>query len=331
MSFDFCCKLNVMSQTERILFIDRKLRNTGYFTADEVAREFEVSTRQVKRDIEYMRERFEAPVLWVRREKHYVYEKPFKHLEFADQHLVLSYLSVQSMLKNASYFPAVSDELLNSFKSLIPKEFAGVCDRIFYQLPSTDVLKPEFFTMICSALKQKRCLEIVYLNTKNEESSRKVEPFYLINYGGSWYVICFDYLRRDIRTFHVSRMKKMILSDEPVQNRGEEFQKKIEKYRESGFGIFYGEKTLSVKIEFTGEAAGIVRTQVWHENQILEAAENAGCSAEKVVLTFPAANLTEVLSKTLGFGSYAKPLEPPELVEKWKSEIQKLGRMASLF
>ena len=58
-----------MSQTERILFIDRKLRSQGSFTISQVCKEFEISSRQVKRDIEYMRDRFEAPIDWDFKEK----------------------------------------------------------------------------------------------------------------------------------------------------------------------------------------------------------------------------------------------------------------------
>ena len=47
-----------MSQTERILYIDRNLRTDRYLTVQDVADYFEVSTRQVKRDIEYLRDRF---------------------------------------------------------------------------------------------------------------------------------------------------------------------------------------------------------------------------------------------------------------------------------
>ena len=115
-----------MSQTERILFIDRKLRSCGNFTVKEVADYFEVSERQVKRDIEYMRDRFKAPIEWNFKEKKYIYASSFERLKFADQHLILAYLSMQSMLKNANYFPAVSSELLQNLKSQIPKDYLKV-------------------------------------------------------------------------------------------------------------------------------------------------------------------------------------------------------------
>ena len=43
-------------------------------------------------------------------------------------------------------------------------------------------------------------------------SERIVEPEHLINYDGSWYMICFDQKNQDIRTFNMSRIKEVSLS-----------------------------------------------------------------------------------------------------------------------
>ena len=62
-----------MSQTERILFIDRRIRLAGKTTINETADKFEVSVRQVKRDIEYLRDRLQAPIIYDRKLKGYIY------------------------------------------------------------------------------------------------------------------------------------------------------------------------------------------------------------------------------------------------------------------
>jgi len=52
-----------MSQFERIAYIDRTLRERDSLQSAEAARRFEVSTRQIKRDLEYLRDRLSAPVV----------------------------------------------------------------------------------------------------------------------------------------------------------------------------------------------------------------------------------------------------------------------------
>ncbi len=315
-----------MSQTERILYIDRKLRTTGSFTVNDVVKEFEVSIRQVKRDIEYMRDRFEAPIEWNPGRHAYIYAESFKRLEFADQHLILAYLSMQSMLKNASYFPAVSEELLTSFTSQIPKDYLGVCDKILYQVSAADSLDPQYFAAICGALRDKVCLEIVYLNTKGEESLRTVEPYNLINYAGNWYVICFDRLRKNFRTFNVSRIKKLTMTKDPLENHGKDFVSKLEEYTGNGFGIFLGMETKTVKVKFTGSAAMIVRTQKWHPKQEVTEQKNPD-GTEVIEMAFPAADFREVLSKVMSYGPEAVPLEPQELVEMWNKKVEQMAAL----
>ncbi len=314
-----------MSQTERILYIDRSLRTAGSFTVQDIVDKFEISIRQAKRDIEYMRERFEAPVLWNAKLHAYVYGEKFKRLEFADQHLILAYLSMQSMLKNANYFPAVSDELLSSFTSQIPKDYLGVCDRILYQVSAAESLKPEFFACICGALRDKVCLQLVYVNSKNQKSERRVEPYYLINYTGNWYMLCWDYNRNELRTFNIARIEKLSSASEAFEDHGRDFQSKLKSFIENGFGIFMGEKTQTVKIKFTGEAARIVHTQKWHPKQTVEVSDKDG---KEIIISFPAADLTEVLSKVLSFGENAVPLEPAELQELWKEKIRKMRELS---
>ena len=318
-----------MSQTERILFIDRKLRSQGSFTISQVCKEFEISSRQVKRDIEYMRDRFEAPIEWDFKEKSYHYSKSFDHLQFLDQHLLLTYLSMQSMLKNENYFPAVSEELLNNIEQMIPKDYITLCDKIQYQVPQANVMKPELFYEICTALKKSLCLKLFYISSKGIESSRIVEPCRLINYSGSWYLLSFDRLREDFRTFQVSRIKKTELTEQNIPKRDNTFEEKLERLISNGFGIFFGEKTETVTIDFFSEAANIIKTQIWHPKQKLENITQNGLLT--IRLSFPTARLTEVLSKTLSFGSEAIPVSPPKLVELWKNEIKKMNDAAGKF
>lgn len=48
-------------------------------------------------------------------------------------------------------------------------------------------------------------------------------------------------------------------------------------------------------------------------------------------LNFPAADMTEVLSKILSFGKNAVPLEPQNLVDLWKAEIRKMCEIAGVY
>ena len=68
-----------MSNFERITAIDRALRGGGV-TAAEIARRYEVDHRTVKRDIEYLRDRLNAPIEWNPASKQYEYTREFTDL-----------------------------------------------------------------------------------------------------------------------------------------------------------------------------------------------------------------------------------------------------------
>ena len=156
-----------MSQTERILFIDRQIRLAGKVTIQETADKFEVSIRQVKRDIEYLRERILAPIIYDRKIKGYIYEKEYNSLAFADQSLILFYVMIKSLTESNHYIPIYSDDILKQLVGSIPEEYRSVCERVSYQFPKAGVMKPEFFAVICEALKNKTCVEIKYCNVRN--------------------------------------------------------------------------------------------------------------------------------------------------------------------
>lgn len=312
-----------MSQTERILYLDRKIRLDGRVTVAQAAEKFQVSTRQIKRDIEYLRDRFDAPLVYDNGIKAYRYEEKFNDLQFADQNLITSYLALQSISRNHDLMPVYAENMLTAIKAEVPGDYEKLIDKIIYQIPQSDSIKPEFFEDICSSMRDGIMLKIKYTSLKGEETERKIEPLRIINYGGSWYVVSWDSAKEDIRTFHLSRISSISLTNEKFSKHPASFQKKVDDFVTSGFGIFHGAKTSLVKIRFYDKAMRIVSTQTWHPAQKITTGKDENGS-EYIEFVFPAADYTELISKLLSFGSNARPVSPPELVKLWKQEIKSL-------
>ena len=205
-----------MSQFERIACIDRLLREQGSVRTAEVAERFEVSGRQVKRDIEYLRDRLDAPIAYSRTRRAYRYERPFDELRFADEKLLLFYVLARSLAANEHYVPIVSAELLANLESHLARDYRPVSERISYELSLAEPLSMEDFTTVCQAMLLGRRLDLVYVNAKAERSERSVEPERLVNYAGRWYLVAWDLLREDLRTFHLSRVERLSISKEKI-------------------------------------------------------------------------------------------------------------------
>ncbi|MBQ0167737.1 MAG: WYL domain-containing protein [Treponema sp.] len=320
-----------MSQTERILYLDRMMRANGRVTVQQAAAEFEVCDRQIKRDIQYMRDRFDAPVEYSRAVHGYRYERAFKKLEFADQHFVLFYVILKSLIGNQQYIPVESKELFGSIEESIPQNYKDLCKNIEYQMPSVSLINPEQFMVIFDAVIYRKCLNIAYRNLKDEASERLIEPERVINYGGTWYMVCFDRKSNEIRTFHLARIDDIKLTDEKFLSHKEGYPNmKFKSYQDelndrvsNAYGIFMGKNVQKVTVAFYGEGRRLIESQQWHAKQKL----TVGKGEEPSLLTFPVASFTEVLGKILSFGALAKPVEPPELVELWRAEVKKMAEL----
>lgn len=317
-----------MSQAERILYLDKMMRSPeGTVTVSDVVKHFEVSERQVKRDIEYLRDRMNAPIIYDYTVKAYRYEKEFNDLELLNQDIIISYLSLKSLAANKQYFPLYQDSLLSAIDKEVPSDYKDVCRKINYYMPPVDKISGDYFEDICSSMRDSHCISIEYMNLKGEKSTRLLEIHRLINYGGNWYLIAFDRDKEDLRTFNMSRIIFLSLTKKKYERRTKAFEKEIEEYMKDGFGIYHGKKAVKVKILFSGQAARIVSTQKWHEKQVVEQGENKK-GEPFTELTFPVTDYTEILYKVLSFGSQAKPLEPLDFVQQWKDEIKKMSSIA---
>ena len=140
--------------------------------------------------------------------------------------------------------------------------------------------------------------------------------------------IAWDLGRGALRTFHLSRVERLCLGRERVAAPRPEgaTEEEVERFVDSGFGIFKGSETVEATIRVHGSAAHLVARQEWHPAQRVV----QGLSADGrpwTELSLPVADVTELLGRVLSFGSVAEPLAPPELCERWRAEI---GRMAAL-
>ena len=63
-----------MDRTERFYTIDRLLRSHRGTSLKKMMDELEVSRATIRRDLEYMRDRMAAPIIWDRAQRGYRYE-----------------------------------------------------------------------------------------------------------------------------------------------------------------------------------------------------------------------------------------------------------------
>lgn len=316
-----------MSNFERITAIDRALRDGGVTVAD-IAQRYEVDHRTVKRDIEYLRDRLNAPIAWDGAGKRYRYTREFTDLRFADEKALIVHALLKNLLSNEHYVPLFSADLIAEAERRVSRDYREAAERISYELPVCERVDLETFTVVVQGIALKRRLELGYRNTKGVRSDRSVEPERLVNYSGRWYLIAWDHQSGGLRTFHLSRAELVRLSKEPSvpadpASRAEE----VSRFLSSGFGIFKGERRGEATVRVRGDAALLVSRQSWHPDQRV----STGLDEDGhpfTDMTVPVASWTELLGRVLSFGSQAEALEPQEFRDLWRGEIQRMAARA---
>lgn len=166
------------------------------------------------------------------------------------------------------------------------------------------------------AARQKRQVRMSYRSsTKPGATDRTVDPYALVHRSGWWYVVGFCHLRQALRTFRVDRILQLdLLSQGFILP--DDFE--IREYLEAEFKDL---PAVTARFRFDPEAAFVAKA---NQSSWEAIAENPDGSIE-VQLSAP--DLYWLASMALGFGTWVKVLDPPELkiiVRNWALETANL-------
>ncbi len=314
-----------MANTHRILHIHREIRRKGWCSVREVAEEMEVSDRQVKRDIEYMRLYLEAPIVYSREKGGYYYKKPWDIFDYADEKMLLFYVFAERIANNLSLMPIVSRELLEDIEEQLLTEYQPLLGRITYELSDHERVNEKLLRAVLSAMRTYTALAVKYCNAAGECSERIIEPWHLINYSGKWYLLAWCREAKEIRTFMLSRMTDLKNTEEPFKKKIDEDL--LEKYLHKGYGIFKLPEAQEVTIRFHGPIIPLVKNRVWHPGQRFVETTHKGKPC--LELTLPVSGFTEITYHVLGFTPYAEAVAPKEFRDQWLKRLKESIKLFS--
>lgn len=316
-----------MSQLERIHYIDEAIRKNGNVKINQIVELFEISERQVKRDIEYMRNRLDAPILYSKRYNFYYYERPFNDLESMNEKSLLTFIFFKNIVKTSKYLPCFSEKIKNMILENLPSKWKNIAENfILYENIEYEEINLEYLKILVESQIENKIIEIDYEDVNNKKTKREIIAKKLINYTGKWYLIAFDIDNKELRNFLIARISKISLLNKTLfefDKFDNTEEKDLEKFIKSGFGIFKGKCTQIAKIHFYKTAANIVSKQIWHNEQKITQLydEKKGNYTE---LEFPFASPEELIGKILRYGEDAEIIYPASLRNLWLEKIRKM-------
>lgn len=314
-----------MSQTERIFYIIEKLRRSNRITTGEVSERFEVSSRTIKRDWEYMRDRLDYDLLWSGGGRYYyLSEQDLAQIRRPGEQELLFYSLAMGFCRNRKLMPLVSRSIEEHLGEILPSEYRELSRHISYGLFDYPEPPAPFFSLVLKAITEKGTLEMGYTSLKGKTSSRKVDPLHLKNWNGQWYLAAWCHRRKEIRLFLLSRVESLRLTGDhflpPLDE--EELQRRMN----SGFGIMTELNRKGpgkeVTLRFTGKAALLTEGVVWHPSQSVSWDDSKG----RREFTFPVSSWEEVLNRVFSYREEAEVVAPEELRRLWKEKIGKMAR-----
>mgnify|MGYP001627219939 CR=1 FL=1 len=315
-------------QLERILEIDRQIRALKYPNARRLARELEVSERTIYQDRQFMVDRLRAPLAYDRRRGGWYYTDPnwaLPSVLVTEGELLAFFLSVEvarRYLGTAFEGPLCSavEKITAGLKSQIQVSLEDLRACYIFAPPPVVSVKEELLLELHRAIQCCRQVKIRYYTaSRGCWQVRVVEPYHLYNLRGDWYLIAFDHLRRDMRTFHAGRIEEWeVLNQEFKRDPG--FS--VGKWMAQAFVAERGEEPVEVVIKFDPYQARYIRERSWHPSQEIEELPDGG-----LILRFFTGGLDEVKRWVMGYGSHAEVLAPESLRQAIREEIQKMAQI----
>jgi predicted DNA-binding transcriptional regulator YafY len=293
-----------------------------YPNTEKLARQFEVSSRALRRDIDHMRDHHKLPIEYDFVRQGYYYTRPVSHFpgsSSVDPNDVLGLIIAQKVLAqydSAPFAAELKQARRRLIKQLSPEgriTVEGLDHAVEFLAVGVEELPTASMQAVLNAFRQNRVLTFDHRKAGDRNSlSRRLHPYHVFYNKGRWYVVGYAPDRSDIRTFAIGRMRNVALSIEKIKGAAKfDFRKHFSK----SFGVMAGVDDWEVVVDFDAWATDIMRGRKWHSSQQITELPD-GCSRMRLLV----GNLEEVLEWVLQWGTHAHVVRP-ETLRRRLSEI----------
>lgn len=308
-----------MDRTERLYKIDLLVAERGAVTFDDLRAALEVSPATLKRDLQYLRDRLNCPLVWDRDARAYRYEGNARRFELpglwfsaAEIHALLTMRELIANLDTAGLLARHIEPLmarLNGLLGATEQPAEAVSKRVRLLGVATRPVTPAHFETIGTALLRRHRLRLTYHARGNDSvSEREVSPQRLVHYRGNWYLDAWCHLRDGLRSFALDAVRQAQVLERAAQDCEDAV---VDTALARGYGIFGGAPVAWAVLRFSPERSRWVAHEIWHPEQ--KSSREADGST---LLEVPYADHRELLMDILKHGPEVEVLAPPDLRER---------------
>lgn len=320
-----------MNRTERFYKIDQMLHERHVVPIEVFLEELDVSRATFKRDMEYLRDRLHAPIVWDRDAGGYCFESlspagptyELPGLWFTSGELY-ALLAAHKLLGDiepgilASHVAPLQARLAALLEAS-GHSASEITQRVKLLSMAKRTVELRFFTDITIALLERKRIEIDAWNRgRNETNTRTISPQRLVHYRDNWYLDSWCHLRNDLRSFSVDAIQRVKVLREKARNVA---TTKLDDHYTAAYGIFAGPPKDWAVLRFTPERARWVQSERWHRKQQAEVLADGSYR-----LRLPYADERELLMDILRHGRHVEVEAPESLRRAVADEVAQIAQ-----
>jgi predicted DNA-binding transcriptional regulator YafY len=324
-----------VDRTERFYKIDQLITERRVVPFQTLIETLEVSPATVKRDIEYLRNRLNAPIIWDREAGGYRYDRhdtpagtqfelPGLWFNASEIHALLTMQHLLATLDQGGLLgPHIQPLMarLNGLLSTADNTVEEVRKRVRIIGVGARHMQLHHFEQVGSALLRRKRLFITYRARGTKQTTeREISPQRLVHYRENWYLDAWCHLRRELRSFAVDAILRAEILETAAKNLSE---KTLDEVLGTGYGIFSGKKVQWAKLKFTAQRACWVAFEQWHPRQ-----KSKFDSDGNYLLEIPYSDDRELVMDILKHGPEVEVLAPQKLRER---VVEALREAAGLY
>jgi predicted DNA-binding transcriptional regulator YafY len=295
------------------------LQRKGKRRAEDLAATFEISKRTVYRDVQALCEAG-VPVVALPGQGYALMDGYFlPPLSFSTDEATMLLLGSEFV---AEHFDSQYKAAAHSASRKIEAVFSEKLREEVHYLQNSIALVPmsvrdgesEILRKIRRAIIERKTVQFLYhtrfsADGSSQHNRRDADPYGLLNYAGTWYLVAHCHLRNALRNFRLERIADLKILEQPFT-------------RPAGFSMEGpapdNQRNLIIRALFDPEIAD------WVKEAKTFFVEEMSDTPEGLLISLRVRTENEVVQWLLSWGGKVKVLEPPSLQKRLISEAQKI-------
>ena len=302
-------------------------------TIDAIQRQTGISLRQIRRIFRQLKlEGLEITEHWQGRLKVFALPAHQQQVTLSDlafdpdelRALTIATKASQSVLVDTPYTQALQRAFSKLLECVRPVSYVFDVDEPLQEWhfdgQPTDHIAANCFRQIETSMDERQAILVDYQRGKDGQVStgRKLDPYFFAKRNRTWLLIAFCHQRREVRTFALSRISRVVPCPDAYFELPTDFSP--EYYFRSSLGAITAGECYELRLLVEPEKSLFFRQRTYHPTQLIEEELSDG----RLVVSFELEGLEEMRSFCQSWGTGITVLSPDVLRERLLVDAQTL-------